>query len=78
MTYDELLHITVGKWMIGPNPEAGKGGVLTEEPVEDDWPQEVKFWKYLTTGINKAWESDLLLTVTGNDINPLSLCINTH
>jgi len=48
-------------WMIGPDPATNRGGVLTAEPAEDKWPQEVKFWKYYN---GKKWVSDPLLIVT--------------
>ena len=53
--------------MIG-DPATDLGGVVTVAPAGDQWPHQVRDWKYYSGG----WHSDPLLTVTGNiDINIL-------
>ena len=57
--------ITGGRWMIGTDPATNTGGVLTVEPVGDQWPHQVRAWQY--GGANGGgWKSDAQLTVTGN------------
>ena len=56
--------ITGGGWLIGPDPAADGGGVRTEDPAGDQWPHQVKAWEYAVA--EGLWESDPLLTVTGN------------
>ena len=63
MTFTVFNDITVGYWMIGPDPETEKGGVGTVDPAGDQWPHQVRNWKFWT---GKEWESDPSLTVTGN------------
>ena len=53
--------ITGGNWMIGYN--FGGGAVRTVDPTGDQWPHQVRAWQYAVVG---GWESDPLLTVTGN------------
>ena len=55
-------NITGGYWMIG-DPAANAGWVATVAPAGDQWPHNIRDWEYLTGG---KWQSDPLLTVTGN------------
>ena len=67
-----ILHILVRRWAIGTDPVTDAGGwVSTKDPVEDLWPNNIISWRYISEG---KWQSDPLLTVTGNlQINILSL-----
>ena len=64
--------ITEGYWLIGPDPATNGGGVGTVDPAEDQWPHQVRSWKYSSGG---KWQSDPQLTVTGN-ININILCLD--
>ena len=56
--------ITGGRWVIGPDPATDEeGDVGTAGPAGDQWPHQVRDWEYYTSG---KWQSDPLLTVTGN------------
>ena len=53
---------------IGENPATNTGVVETVETVGDQWPHQVRDWKYNN---GRDWQGrDPLLTVTGN-INQL-------
>ena len=67
--------ITAGYWLIGSDPATNSGGVGTVDPAGDQWPHQVRDWKYYTT--SGGWQSDPLLTVTGN-ININILCLNIN
>ena len=56
--------ITGGKWVIG-DPATNAGGVRTADPAGDQWPHQVRAWQYSLIG--PGWETDPLLTVTGNN-----------
>ena len=61
---DKIFYTTIlpgGYWMIGPDPAADAGGVVTADPAGDLWPHQVRSWEY-----SPWWQSDPLLTVTGN------------
>ena len=66
--------ITGGYWKIGEDPATDAGGVATADPAGGLWPHQVRSWKYAVPG---RWESDPLLTVTGN-INIDILCLNNN
>merc|ERR1712062_930025 len=51
-----------GGWKIGSDPATDRGGVATLRPAGDQWPHQVRDWKYATT--SGEWVSDPLLTVT--------------
>ena len=55
---------TGGRWLIG-DPATNRGGLETEDPAGDKWPHQVRAWQYSTT-TSGGWQSDPLLTVTGN------------
>ena len=48
--------------MIG-DPTTDAGGVRAADPAGEQWPHQVRAWKYYSGG---NWQSDPLLTVTGN------------
>ena len=58
--------ITGVEWVIGPDPATGDGGVSTADLAGDQWPHQVRDWQYYTS--SGEFESDPLLTVTGNNI----------
>ena len=65
----------MGRWAIGYDPATDAGGVETVGRAGDQWPHQVRGWEYYTT--SGGWQSDPLLTVTGNiNINILFLNIN--
>ena len=67
-------NITDGYWMIGAKPADDKGGVVTANEARDQWPHQVRAWKY--DGVDGKWLSDPQLTVTGNmNINIFCLLI---
>ena len=59
-----ITDITEGQWMIWPDPTENIGGVKTADPAGGLWPHQVRSWEYYTT--SGGWQSDPLLTVTGN------------
>ena len=56
------IDVTVGSWMIGPDPASNAGGVATVEGSQTAWPQDVPDWQYVEA---HEWHSDPNLTVTG-------------
>ena len=62
--------ITVGRWMIGHDPATDKGGVATVVQNTNLLPHQISEWEYLDSG---KWQTDPLLTVTGNIIILTSL-----
>ena len=62
---DDDNDITDGFWMIWPDPATDIGSVKTAAPAGDQWPHNIKDWEYYS---EEEWQSDPLLTVTGNII----------
>ena len=54
----------MGRWAIGYDPATDAGGVETVGPAGDQWPHQVRAWRYASD--SRDWQSDPLLTVTGN------------
>ena len=52
--------VTGGRWMIAGSL-TGAGGVRTV-PLHRQWPHQVPAWQFFSEG----WQTDPLLTVTGN------------
>ena len=65
MMMTELLRndITEGGWVIGDDPATGNGGVSTADKARDQWPHQVRDWRYHS---DQGWQSDPLLTLTGD------------
>ena len=56
--------------MIGSDPATDAGGVSTVDPAGGLSPHQVRSWQYYTH--SGGWQSDSLLTVTGNDVTCIS------
>ena len=57
--------MTGGRWMIGPDPAENIGGVDTFVTNTNLLPHQISEWKYWD---GDKWQTDPLLTVTGNII----------
>ena len=66
MTVTTNIDMTVDHWLIGPDPASNAGGVGTAE-VTKTLPHKIQAWEYYSDSGGK-WQTDPLLTVTGNII----------
>ena len=65
MTGITNIDMTDGCWLIGHDPAIDAGGVLSVVSNTNLLPHQISDWKY-TDG--EKWQTDPLLTVTGNII----------
>ena len=65
MTGITNIDMTGGRWMIGPDPAENIGGVDTFVTNTNLLPHQISEWKYWD---GDKWQTDPLLTVTGNII----------
>ena len=71
MTCITNIDMTVGYWIIGRNPATNAGGVGTGVSNTNLLPDQISEWRYY----DDKWQTDPLLTVTGNIIILRSLYI---
>ena len=55
-------NVTGGYWLIG-DPATNARYVATVAPANGLWPHNMKVWEWYS---GRGWQSDPLLTVTGN------------
>ena len=65
MTGITNIDMTGGRWMIGPDPANNHGGVSTVVTNTNLLPHQISEWQYYN---GDKWQTDPLLTVTGNII----------
>ena len=65
MTGITNIGMTEGFWAIGPDPATDAGGVSTAVSNTNLLPHQISEWKYFN-GDKGKWQTDHLLTVTGN------------
>ena len=65
MTIVSNIDMTGGRWAIGPDPATDAGGVNTAVSNTNLLPHQISEWEYAVGG---KWQTDPLLTVTGNII----------
>ena len=65
MTIVSKIDMTGGFWAIGPDPATDAGGVSTVVSNTNLLPHQISEWEYWDGG---KWQTDPLLTVTGNII----------
>ena len=58
--------MTGAHWLIGPDPTTSAGGVRTVLSNTNLLPHQISEWEYAIVG--GKWQTDPLLTVTGNII----------
>ena len=66
MTGITNIDMTGGRWAIGPDPATDAGGVSTAVSNTNLLPHQISEWEYAIGG--GKWQTDPLLTVTGNII----------
>ena len=65
MTGITKIDMTGGGWLIGSDPATNRGGVETVVYNTNLLPHQISEWKYWD---GDKWQTDPLLTVTGNII----------
>ena len=58
--------MTEGYWLIGEDPATDAGGVSTVVSNTNLLPHQILEWQYVN--VDNEWQTDPLLTVTGNII----------